>query len=48
MVWDEGALRVDGLSDPQVFGRDLLAWIESNYVRETRFGAVEILRPRQP
>ena len=48
VVWDEGALRVDGLSDPEVFGRDLLAWIESNYVRETRFGAVEILRPRQP
>ncbi len=48
VVWDDGALRVDGLSDPQVFGRDLLAWIESNYERETRFGAVEILRPRRP
>lgn len=48
VVWDDGALRVDGLTDEQVFGADLLAWIRTRYERETRIGPVEILRPRRP
>lgn len=48
VVWDDGALRVDGLTDEQVFGADLLTWIRTRYERETRIGPVEILRPRRP
>ncbi|MGI9590089.1 MAG: hypothetical protein ACR2P8_01875, partial [Myxococcota bacterium] len=48
VVWDDGALRVDGLSDEQVFGGELLGWIRSRYERATRIGPVEILRPRRP
>ncbi len=47
VVWDEGALRVDGLSDEQVFGTELLAWIRATYEPEKRIGRVEILRPRR-
>ena len=48
VVWDDGALRVDGLTDEQVFGAELLAWIRTRYERETRIGPVRILRPRHP
>lgn len=46
LVWDDGALRVDGLSDEQVFGKPLLDWLERHYVEEQRIGDVSIRRPR--
>ncbi len=42
LVWDEGALRVDDLSDELVFGEPLLRWLEESYEEEQRFGAVSI------
>jgi hypothetical protein len=48
VVWDEGALRIDGLSDELVFGSDLLRWIEESYQEEARLGSVEIMRLREP
>ncbi|MBW2362353.1 MAG: hypothetical protein JRG84_15725, partial [Deltaproteobacteria bacterium] len=45
-VWDEGALRVDGLSDEQVFGQPLLDWLDDNYAEVKRFGPVSIQRHR--
>jgi hypothetical protein len=48
VVWDGGALRVDGLPDEKVLGAELLAWIRAHYERELRIGRVEILRPRAP
>ncbi len=47
VVWDDAALRVDGLSDEVVFGGELLAWIDAHYVEVKRFGAVRILAPRR-
>jgi len=46
VVWDHGAMRVDGIDDELVFGRELLAWIEANYEEAVRFGSVRIRRPR--
>jgi len=48
IVWDEGALRIDSLSDELVFGSELLRWIEESYQQEARLGSVEILSPRRP
>ena len=42
LVWDDGALRVDGLADEFVFGEPLLRWLEESYEEEQRFGAVSI------
>ena len=46
LVWDDAALRVDGLSDEQVFGEPLLAWLEANYEEEKRVGETSIRRRR--
>ena len=46
LVWDDAALRVDGLSDEQVFGAPLLRWLEANYAEERHFGEVSIRRYR--
>jgi hypothetical protein len=46
VVWDDAALRVDGLSDQQVFGEPLLGWLEANYEEEERIGATSIRRRR--
>jgi hypothetical protein len=43
VVWDHGALRVDGIEDELVFGRPLLDWIDAHYETAERFGDVEIL-----
>jgi hypothetical protein len=48
VVWDEDALRIDGLPDELVFGSDLLRWIEESYQEEARLGSVEIMRLREP
>jgi hypothetical protein len=45
-VWDDAAHRVDGLSDEEVFGAPLLAWLGENYVEVERFGEVSIRRLR--
>ena len=45
-VWDDGALRVDGISDEQVFGPELLAWLDATYQEERRVGAISIRRRR--
>jgi hypothetical protein len=42
VVWDEGALRVDGLPDDRVFGRELLAWLDASYVEVAHLGDVSI------
>ncbi len=46
LVWDDGALRVDGLADELVFGEPLLRWLEESYEEEQRFGEVSIRRFR--
>lgn len=46
LVWDDGALRVDGLADELVFGEPLLRWLEASYEEEQRFGEVSIRRLR--
>ena len=46
LVWDDGALRVDGLADEFVFGEPLLRWLEESYEEEQRFGEVSIRRFR--
>lgn len=46
LVWDDAALRVDGLSDEDVFGEPLLRWLEENYAEERHFGEVSIRRFR--
>jgi hypothetical protein len=45
-VWDDGALRVDGIPDELVFGPELLAWLDATYSEERRVGEVSILRRR--
>ena len=47
IAWDHEAVRIDGHSDEQVFGAELLGWIEENYEEEARLGSVEIMRPRR-
>jgi len=42
LVWDDGALRVDGIADELVFGEPLLRWLEESYEEEQRFGEVSI------
>ncbi|HJO23629.1 MAG: hypothetical protein QF890_13610 [Myxococcota bacterium] len=42
LVWDAGALRVDGLPDELVFGKPLLRWLEESYEEEQRYGDVSI------
>jgi hypothetical protein len=46
VVWDHGALRVDGIEDERVFGRELLGWIEAHYAEAARLGEVVVLAPR--
>jgi len=46
VVWDDDAMKIDDLADELVFGRDILDWIEQNYVLEKRFGGVRILAHR--
>ena len=46
-VWDEGALRIDGLSDEKVFGHALLEWLDASYQEVERFGAVSVRRHRE-
>jgi hypothetical protein len=48
VVWDDAAVRVDGLADELVFGEEILAWIASGYEEERRLGPVRILRRREP
>ena len=45
-VWDDGALRVDGISDELVFGPELLAWLDATYREERRVGDISIRRRR--
>ena len=45
-VWDDAALRVDGISDELVFGPELLAWLDATYQEERRVGAISIRRRR--
>lgn len=47
VVWNHASLRVDDLPDEQVFGREILHFIETHYATEKRFGDVEILRHEQ-
>src|SRR5262249_2364534 len=47
VLWDDGALRVDGLPDERVFGAELLAWIDAHYALATRQGRVRILERRE-
>jgi hypothetical protein len=46
VVWDHGALRVDGLPDERVFGPELLGWIGAGYAEAARLGEVSILERR--
>lgn len=46
LVWDDTALRVDGLADEKVFGPDLMQWLRESYAPVTRIGGVEIRRWR--
>ena len=46
VVWDHGALRVDGLPDERVFGAELLRWIEASYTEAERLGEVSVLERR--
>jgi hypothetical protein len=46
VVWDHGALRVDGLPDERVFGPELLRWIGVAYAEAARLGEVSILERR--
>ena len=48
VVWDDDALRIDELSDEIVFGRDVLDWIEGNFIEQGHFGGVRILGPISP
>jgi hypothetical protein len=48
VVWDHGALRVDGLPDALVFGTELLRWIDEGYAEQARLGEVSILERRAP
>jgi hypothetical protein len=47
IVWDRMMLRVDDLSDEEIFGPALLRWFEENYETETFLGTVEVLRRRK-
>ncbi len=46
LVWDHDALRVDGLSDEQVFGEELMRFFRERYQTYARLGTMEILRHR--
>ena len=46
VLWDDGALRVDGLPDERVFGPELLAWIGAGYTEAARLGRVRLLERR--
>jgi len=46
VLWDDGALRVDGLPDERVLGAELLAWIDAGYAEAARLGRVRILERR--
>jgi hypothetical protein len=46
VVWDHGALRVDGLPDERVLGSELLRWIEEGYTESARLGDVAVLERR--
>ena len=48
VVWDHGALRVDGLPDERVLGAELLRWIDEGYAEQARLGEVSILERRVP
>ena len=48
VVWDDDALKIDDLSDEVVFGRDVLDWIEGNFVEQGHFGGVRILGSISP
>jgi hypothetical protein len=46
VVWDHGAIRVDGIEDELVFGQALMEWIDVNYETAVRFDDVEILEAK--
>ncbi len=46
VVFDHGALRVDGLPDERVLGPELLGWIEASYTETARLGDVAVLERR--
>jgi hypothetical protein len=47
ILWNQAALRVDGLADELVFGREILAWIGEHYFVRIRFGGIKILQWRE-
>jgi hypothetical protein len=47
VVWNHASARVDGLSDEQVFGAELLAWLDARYETQVRLGEVEVRRLRE-
>jgi hypothetical protein len=42
VVWDDAALRIDGVGDELVMGRAMLDWIEAHYVPVERFGRIRV------
>jgi hypothetical protein len=44
VVWDHDALVVDEIPHEQVFGDEIMRWLEENYEEEIRLGNVQILR----
>jgi hypothetical protein len=47
LVWDEGALHLDGIDPRALLGPALVGWLESSYALETRIGKTSILRRRE-
>jgi len=48
VVWDDAALRIDGVSDEHVLGEATLRWLAAHYAPATRIGSVRILRRADP
>lgn len=46
VVWDDRALRIDGVPDEAVMGEAMLAWIDDHYEPVRRFGPLRVLAPR--
>jgi hypothetical protein len=44
IVWDHDAMVVDDIPHEQVFGGEIMRWIEENYEDEIQLGSMEILR----
>jgi hypothetical protein len=47
ILWNQAALRVDGLADELVFGPEILAWMNAHYDVRIRFGRIKILQWRE-